>query len=60
MRVVPVAHAKHGATQGCENQLETSGVQRVEGSVQNRSTNLFPRTLKRKHQSLVKGTFKAK
>lgn len=44
-----MAHAKHGATQGCENQLETSGVQRVEGSVQNRpSHESVPKDFKEK------------
>lgn len=48
-RVVPVAHAKHGATRCCGNQLKTSGVQCRGGSVQNRSSHKsVPKDFERK------------
>lgn len=48
-RVVPVAHAKQGSTRCCENQPKTSGVQRVEGSLWNRSCHKYvPKDFKRK------------
>lgn len=48
-RVVPVAHAQHRATQCCENQLKTSGVQHVGGSGHSRSSHIcIPKDFKRK------------
>lgn len=59
-RVVPVAHAKQGSTRCCENQPKTSGFRVLREAFRaDLATNLFPRTLKGRHQRLVKGTFKA-
>lgn len=48
-RVVPVAHAKQRSTRCCENQPKISGAQRVEGSLQSRSSHKsVPKDFKRK------------